>query len=91
MQPPEDQRGYRRLGVFYFCYADDDVVLEPLTQSPVLQREGITRRAPEGQAPVMEAWRKARTAAYGTSDLEKSTEPGVEEEILNGIRVKHYN
>ena len=24
VQPPVDQRGYERLGVFYFCKADDD-------------------------------------------------------------------
>ncbi|KAI0041195.1 Clavaminate synthase-like protein [Auriscalpium vulgare] len=93
VQPPVDQRGHRRLGVFYFCYADDDVQLEPLEASPVLQREGIKRRAAPGEAPMMEAWRKARTAAYGTSDLKRSgAEQGVEEEVLlNGIRVKHYN
>ncbi|KAI0067180.1 Clavaminate synthase-like protein [Artomyces pyxidatus] len=91
VQPPVDQRGHKRLGVFYFCYADDDVQLEPLEESPVLQREGVKRRAEPGKAPLMEAWRKARTAAYGTSDLKKSSEAGVEEEVLNGIRVKHYN
>ncbi|THH21293.1 hypothetical protein EW146_g230 [Bondarzewia mesenterica] len=91
VQPPEDQRGLNRLGVFYFCYADDDVRLEPLMESPLLQRVGVTRRAPEGQAPMMEEWRKARTAAYGTSDLKKGNEDGVEEEVLHGIRVKHYN
>ena len=91
IQPPEDQRGHNRLGVFYFCYADDDVQLEPLIESPVLQRVGVIRRVPEGKAPFMEAWRKARTAAYGTSDLKKGPEEGVEEEILEGIRVKHYN
>jgi len=91
VQPPEDQRGCCRLGVFYFCYTDDDVVLEPMMQSPVLQREGITRYAPEGQAPLMEAWRKARTASYGTADLKKGTQAGVEEEVVKGIRVKHYN
>jgi hypothetical protein len=24
VQPPQDQRGYKRLGVFYFCYLNDD-------------------------------------------------------------------
>ncbi|KAI0303680.1 Clavaminate synthase-like protein [Multifurca ochricompacta] len=80
IQPPEDQRGRKRLGVFYFCYADDDIQLEPLSASPVLERVGIKRRTEEGKAPFMEAWRKART------------QPGVEEEeMLKGIRVKHYN
>ncbi|THH08442.1 hypothetical protein EW146_g8989 [Bondarzewia mesenterica] len=91
VQPPEDQRGLDRVGVFYFCYTDDDVRLQPLMDSPLLQRVGVTRRAAEGQAPLMEEWRKARTAAYGTSDLKKGEEEGVEEEVLQGIRVKHYN
>ncbi|KAI0267717.1 Clavaminate synthase-like protein [Gloeopeniophorella convolvens] len=91
VQPPKDQRGHKRLGAFYFCYADDDVQLEPLVESPVLQRVGVKRRAEEGKAPMMEAWRKARTAAYGTSELKKSSEHGVEEETLNGVRVRHYN
>ncbi len=29
-QPPKDQRGYTRLGVFYFCMPDDGVKLIPL-------------------------------------------------------------
>ncbi|ETW83002.1 hypothetical protein HETIRDRAFT_315947 [Heterobasidion irregulare TC 32-1] len=91
VQPPEDQQGYNRLGVFYFGYADDDVQLEPLTESPVLQRVGFTRHAPEGKAPFMGDWRKARAAAYGTSNLQKGEEEGIEEEVVGGIRVKHYN
>lgn len=39
----------------------------------------------------MGTWRKARAAAYGTTELKKSeVEAGIEEEIVNGIRVKHY-
>ncbi|KAA1467556.1 Clavaminate synthase-like protein [Dentipellis sp. KUC8613] len=91
VQPPEDQQGYKRLGVIYFCYADDDLPLAPFMSSPVLQNFDVVRRAPEGQEPSMATWRKARTAAYGTSELKKSTEKGVEEEVVAGIRVKHFN
>lgn len=38
----------------------------------------------------MGEWRKARVAAYGTSELKKSAKKGVEEEFINGIPVKHY-
>ena len=38
----------------------------------------------------METWRKARTATYGQSDL-KPAGNGVEEELINGVVVKHYN
>jgi hypothetical protein len=39
----------------------------------------------------MEQWRKARSAAYGKSDLMPSAEKGVEQEVINGIVVNHYN
>ena len=43
-QPPADQRGYTRLGLFYFGYGNDDVKLVPFAESPVLQRVGIKRK-----------------------------------------------
>ncbi|EIM91457.1 Clavaminate synthase-like protein [Stereum hirsutum FP-91666 SS1] len=89
VQPPSDQRGYQRLGVFYFASFDDDVPLKPLEESPVLQRNGLSTPA-EKRAPLMGEWRKARVAAYGTSELKKSAKKGVEEEFINGIPVKHY-
>ena len=89
VQPPRDQRGHNRLGVFYYCYADDDVKLEPLSASPVLQRAGIKRHLEEGKASSAEAWRKGFLSAYGTSELKKSSEEGVEEEEIHGIHVKH--
>ncbi|KAF8961432.1 Clavaminate synthase-like protein [Flammula alnicola] len=90
IQPPPDQQSYTRLGVFYFAMTDDNVTLAPLLESPVLQRVGITKSLDGAEPPTMEAWRKGRTAAYGQSDL-KPTEKGVEEEVINGVVVKHYN
>lgn len=90
VQPPKDQRGYPRLGIFYFTVTDDGVRLAPLTESPVLQRVGVKRRFPDAEAPTMEEWRKARTIAYGTSKLTKE-KSGHEVEIVNGIQVKHFN
>ncbi|KAF9011697.1 Clavaminate synthase-like protein [Cyathus striatus] len=90
VQPPTDQRNYTRLGAFYFCMTDDNVVLAPLKESPVLQRIGIVQRFDDEHAPTMEQWRKGRTSAYGQSEL-KQTEKGVEEEVINGVLVKHYN
>lgn len=71
---------------------NDDVRLEPLAQSPLLQRIGVIDAAQGTKAPtpLSVEWRKARTAAYGTSELKESEEKGVEEEVINGIRVKHY-
>ena len=88
VQPPRDQRRHNRL-LFYFCYADDDVKLEPLSASPVLQRAGIKRHLEKGKASSVEAWRKGFLSAYGTTELKKSSEEGVEEEEIHGIRVKH--
>lgn len=90
VQPPPDQRQYTRLGVFYFCMTDDAVRLSPLVDSPVLKRVGIQRRCEDSEAPLMEEWRKGRTAAYGKSELKKK-EDGVEVEIIGGVEVKHYN
>ncbi|PSR85523.1 hypothetical protein PHLCEN_2v5414 [Hermanssonia centrifuga] len=91
IQPPSDQRGYTRLGVFYFAIPDDDVRLVPMSESPVLQKHGIRRRFEDSEAPTAEVWRKGRTAAYGQSNLKKAEENGVEEEYINGVLVKHYN
>ena len=90
VQPPADQRGYPRLGTFYFALADDNVRLVPLMQSPVLQRIEVKRRCADEDAPTMEDWRKARTRAYGQTVLKKNPD-GHEEEVLNGLVVKHYN
>jgi len=91
VQPPADQQQYTRLGVFYFVMPDDQIKLIPIRESPVLQRVGIRPRAEDSVAPTMEMWRKGRTSAYGQSELKQGGEKGVEEEIINGVLVKHWN
>jgi len=90
VQPPSDQRGYTRLGIFYFALPDDDTKLVPFAESPVLQRVGIQRRWADADAPTAREWDGDRTRAYGQSEL-KVREKGVEEEIINGVVVKHWN
>ena len=90
IQPPHDQRGYARVGVFYFAMADDQAKLAPLSHSPILQKHGFKRRFEDGNAPTMEEWRKGVTTAYGKTQLKK-LENGHEEETISGIRVTHYN
>ena len=90
VQPPEDQRGYQRLGLFYFALPDDDVLLVPNMESPVLQRIGIKRRFEDADAPTMAQWRKGRSSRYGQAANEK-TPDGHEQDVVNGIVVKHYN
>jgi hypothetical protein len=67
----------------------DDNRLAPLLESPVVQREGITKST-SGDPPTQETWRKNRVAAYGVSKLQ-AAEDGHEYEIVNGVRVTHYN
>ncbi|KAF9264431.1 Clavaminate synthase-like protein [Marasmius fiardii PR-910] len=88
VQPPPDQRTAERLGVYYFCLTDDDVKLAPVVQDP------RDRRFESGKEPTMEVWRKERTSRYGQSELKQSTEAGreaVEEEMIGGVVVRHYN
>ena len=47
VQPPADQRGFTRLGAYYFALPEDGVKLVPLKESPVLQRVGIVRKCDE--------------------------------------------
>ncbi|KAJ6453599.1 Clavaminate synthase-like protein [Mycena sanguinolenta] len=91
VQPPVDQQNLTRLGLFYFVMPDDNVPLVPFAESPVLQRVGIERRCADTDAPMMEAWRRGRTSAYGQSQLKPSEEGKVEEEVINGVLVRHYN
>ncbi|KAI3612054.1 Clavaminate synthase-like protein [Moniliophthora roreri] len=96
VQPPTDQRTVARLGIGYFTILDHHVKLAPLTDSPVLQRVGIQRRfESDDNAPTMEEWRKGRSLAYGHPKTvwktgEQQGEAKVDEEIINGIVLKHY-
>lgn len=95
IQPPGDQRGRPRLGVFYFATTDDEVRLVPYADSPVLQRTGIVRKCTDEDAPTMGEWIRARNRAYRKDELPKSgkgvVEGGVNEEILPGIYTTHYD
>ena len=88
--PPSDQRNIARLGVFYFAMAADHMRLTAHEESEVLKRVGVRRLCPPGQEPTMEEWRRARTSAYGQTQLTRKG-GGVEEEEIGGVVVKHYN
>ncbi|KZT08059.1 Clavaminate synthase-like protein [Laetiporus sulphureus 93-53] len=90
VQPPEHQCGYPRLGLFYFAMPDDDMRLLPHVESPMLQKCGVKRRFEDADAPLMETWRKGRASAYGQTKLQKKDDK-VEEEVITGIVVKHFN
>ncbi|EIW67159.1 hypothetical protein TREMEDRAFT_33907 [Tremella mesenterica DSM 1558] len=52
---PPDQSEYYRLTIGLFCAAKNDVSLAPLTQSPLLQREGYVNRFEPGTEGVVDA------------------------------------
>jgi len=92
----EDQRKYRRLGVFYFNQFNSSVKLEPLKDSPVAQATGQTffdDLVKEGKPiPTAEQWERSRVSAYGQGGKKKELENGHEEEVLPiGAKIVHYN
>jgi isopenicillin N synthase-like dioxygenase len=91
IRPPSDQRAYDRLGAYYFAMPDNNVRLLPCAESPVLKRVGIERQCLDEDSPSCETWRKGKIKRYGRSELKKGVERGVEEEVIEGIVVKHYN
>ena len=90
VQPPTDQRGRTRLGAFYFAMCNDDVRLVTFTASPALQRVGVVRKIEDEDAPTMREWRKGRAKAYGLTELKRKDDV-IEEQVINGVVVKHYN
>ncbi|KAJ8095772.1 hypothetical protein PM082_022879 [Marasmius tenuissimus] len=91
IRPPKDQRNCSRLGAFYFAMANDDVKSKPHAESPVLAKAGIKEFCEPEDAPTMKQWRTGVTAAYGRSNLTAGQEQEVEEEMIHGVLVKHFN
>ncbi|KAM0751300.1 Clavaminate synthase-like protein [Meredithblackwellia eburnea MCA 4105] len=56
--PPADQRNVDRLGLLYFARPHNNIHLNSIKDSPVLQREGFTTNELEkaGEVPTMEEW-----------------------------------
>ena len=91
VQPPMDQRGYPRLGMFYFVVPDDEVRLVPVQGSPVLDSYGMRPAIDADKAPTSAEYRKGRISTYGKVKLDKGPEAGTEVQYVSGIEVKHYN
>ncbi|KAJ3566782.1 hypothetical protein NP233_g6790 [Leucocoprinus birnbaumii] len=95
-QPPPDQHNVDRVGLIYFCNPHDDVSYKPIAESPVLQRTGTSesesRLLGGSKFPTAGEYRKARISAYGgTQPLQKGAQKGVDEEIVGGVLLRHYN
>ncbi|KAK6420973.1 hypothetical protein LTR95_016880, partial [Oleoguttula sp. CCFEE 5521] len=65
-QPPKDQRGHNRCGVFYFCLPNDEVVINTLLdESPVLRKAGVQMAHALEDAPTSKEWANARIKITG--------------------------
>ncbi|KAL1601518.1 hypothetical protein SLS60_006433 [Paraconiothyrium brasiliense] len=56
--PPQDQREFKRTGLLYFARPHNDAKLLPITDSPVLEKEGVKPRF--DRIVTMEEWVKAK-------------------------------
>ena len=91
VQPPTDQRGCDRIGVFYFATANNDIKLAPVKESPVIQQAGVMGQCGDEDAPTMDQWLRARTRAYaGQTNVLSQGGEDVREEILKGFYTTHY-
>lgn len=98
--PPADQAHIDRLGVLYFARPNNHVVLDPISNSPLLQRLGLTTNAftELGQHLTTEQWVKARQSQQQRDKVEaKISREGKYEykekdlEIIPGLHAKYYN
>jgi len=105
--PPKDQTQYDRLGVLYFVRPNNDVLVEAVKNSPVLQKEHIYEKIADEEAarkPItVETWVTERQKyIFAKSSQERysklldsngaeGTERKELESVVAGIKVKYYN
>jgi len=105
--PPRDQAHLDRLGVLYFVRPNNDVLVEVVPKSPVLEAEGVyaklaaekDRPAPvtvETWVKAKQAWNFSQRAAERYSGAMKVVDEGVSthkkvEDIVAGIPVLSYS
>ncbi|KAK7417470.1 hypothetical protein QQX98_004590 [Neonectria punicea] len=98
--PPADQAHIDRLGVLYFARPNNHVVLDPINNSPLLNRLGLTTNVftELGQHLTIEQWVKVRqTQQQRRTPGAKITPAGKyvhrekDLEILPGLHSKIYN
>ncbi|TBU47724.1 hypothetical protein BD309DRAFT_978079 [Dichomitus squalens] len=69
-----------RLVVFYHAMTDDDIVLKPRAESPILRRVGVVRRLENENTPATEQWRRAQTSVYGKTELKRKD--NIKEDVI---------
>ncbi len=89
--PPEDQREYKRTGILYFSRPTNDRVLQPILDSPVLQKAGVKPRF-ETEVTA-EQWVRAKQTLQLNPEIAKKrwAESGDGTvEVLAGFRDRKY-
>ncbi|KAJ5619839.1 hypothetical protein N7510_003823 [Penicillium lagena] len=98
--PPKDQAHLDRLGVLYFARPNNHVVLDPIPNSPLLQRLGLTQNAftELGQHLTTEEWVKVRQTQQQRRKVTttvsregKYSYAPKDLEIIPGLQAKIYN
>ncbi|KAJ5785056.1 Clavaminate synthase-like protein [Penicillium pulvis] len=98
--PPADQAHVDRLGVLYFARPNNHIVLDPIENSPVLNRLGLTSNAftELGQHLTMEQWVKVRQSQQQRRNKDiKISEEGKftygkgDLDIIPGLTAKMYD
>ncbi|KAJ5717837.1 Clavaminate synthase-like protein [Penicillium malachiteum] len=98
--PPADQAHVDRLGVLYFARPNNHVVLDPIKNSPVLTRLGLTQNAftELGQHLTTEQWVKVRQSQQQRrnkdikiSETGKFTYGKGDLDIIPGLQAKMYD
>ncbi|KAL4866782.1 hypothetical protein BDV12DRAFT_187200 [Aspergillus spectabilis] len=98
--PPADQAGIDRLGVLYFSRPNNNVVLDPIANSPLLQRLGLTSNVftDVGKHLTTKEWVKVRQTQQQKRKLPaeisndgKYTYKAKDLEIIPGVLAKVYN
>lgn len=85
VQPPEDQRHLRRIGVIYFSRPADDCQLKPLENSPLLRRLGRDKPI-EDHIFCMAEYIDARKHGWNRVeyDIDRPTDPKKHEDFFDG-------
>ncbi|PWN41945.1 Clavaminate synthase-like protein [Ceraceosorus guamensis] len=95
--PPADQAHYERLGVFFFGLFNDNVPLEPLTDSPIVQKAlggkdlWAETRAAGKNIPTAGDWERERVRRYGQGGVKKGKNGEVHKhEEFAGQKIYEY-
>ncbi|KAF9270092.1 Clavaminate synthase-like protein [Marasmius fiardii PR-910] len=86
VSPPEDQRHYRRLGVFHFAQFINGISLNLLPSKKVRENGHVIFH---NEVPTTDQWEAMRVKNYGTAKFIKGEEYDIEE--IAGIQLRHYH